>query len=221
MVIQYDVQDFTPKVTSLYLLTGKFSWITATRCPYMHLRIGIWFMKVVSNEEYHRISLVGEDSQGSLNPTPGSTQEYPKIKPFESIVQMLLELHQPWCCDHCPGEPILVPDHPMVKNLFLTSNLIHPCCISMPFTWVLLLSPERERDQCCPSTPLVKSCRPPWGLSSVSTSLDRINPQDLSQSSYVSASRPFTIFQRSFWYYIYIKWKEILRKSGQLKFSIW
>jgi len=40
----------------------------------------------------------------------------------ESIVKMLLELQKAQCRDHCPREPVLVPDHSVVKNLFLNPH---------------------------------------------------------------------------------------------------
>jgi len=40
----------------------------------------------------------------------------------ERVVQMLLELQKAQCRDHCPREPVLVPDHPLVKNLFLNPH---------------------------------------------------------------------------------------------------
>jgi len=41
----------------------------------------------------------------------------------ESFLQMLLELWQAQCHDHCPWETVLVPAHPLVRNLFLTPDL--------------------------------------------------------------------------------------------------
>lgn len=51
-------------------------------------------------------------------------QELPHVP--ESIVQMLLELCQAWCCDHCPGQPVQCLTTPWMKNLFLISNLNIP-----------------------------------------------------------------------------------------------
>lgn len=45
---------------------------------------------------------------------------------FESGVQILLKLQRACCYDHCPGEPVSVPDHLLVKDLFLTFNLNLP-----------------------------------------------------------------------------------------------
>ena len=36
----------------------------------------------------------------------------------ESAVQMLLELWQVQCHDHCPEEPVSVPDHPLGEEPF-------------------------------------------------------------------------------------------------------
>lgn len=33
-------------------------------------------------DQNHRIYLVGRDPQGSVGPTPGSIQDYPKSKPY-------------------------------------------------------------------------------------------------------------------------------------------
>jgi len=64
----------------------------------------------------------------------------------ESIVQMLLELWEAQCHGHFPGEDVLVPDHSIVKNLFLISNL--PNHSFMPFPQILLL--VTRGDQCLP-----------------------------------------------------------------------
>lgn len=44
-----------------------------------------------------------------MSPAPGFTQNHPKL-----------------CADHCPGQPVKGPDHPLVKKLFLTPNLTLP-----------------------------------------------------------------------------------------------
>ena len=36
----------------------------------------------------------------------------------ESTVQTILELWQAWCHDHCPGEPVPVPNHPLGEEPF-------------------------------------------------------------------------------------------------------
>lgn len=61
----------------------------------------------------------------------------------------------------------------------------------MPFHQALSLSPE-IRAQCCPSVsflPLMKSCRPPWGLIAASSGLNKL--RDPSHSSCIFLSRPF------------------------------
>jgi len=72
------------------------------------------------------------DPQGSSSPTPGSTQDHPKFKPcVESIVQTLLELQQLGAVTTALRS-LFHAHHPLVKNLFLTSNLTlpeaAPCC---------------------------------------------------------------------------------------------
>jgi len=82
------------------------------------------YSQTFKNSVNQRISQVGRHPKGSLSPTPGSTEDHPKSYHMtESIVQTLLEIQQAQYHDHCPGEPVLVPDYPLVKNLFLLSNL--------------------------------------------------------------------------------------------------
>ena len=57
----------------------------------------------------------------------------------ESIVQMLLDLWQAQCHDHCPEDLVPVPDHPLVKNVFMISSLNLSCHSFMPSPWVLSL----------------------------------------------------------------------------------
>lgn len=49
--------------------------------------------------------MVGRESQGSNHIS-------------ENTVQAVLELHQTWCHDHFPREPVLVPGHPLSEELF-------------------------------------------------------------------------------------------------------
>lgn len=64
----------------------------------------------------HTIWWIGRDSQGSsiqllaLQRTPWESHRVP-----ERAVQTPLELCQAWCCDHFPGDPLLVPNHPLGK----------------------------------------------------------------------------------------------------------
>lgn len=51
-------------------------------------------------------------------------QEFPHVP--ESIVQMLLELCQAWCCDHCSGQPVPVSDHPLDEEPFPDMQPKHP-----------------------------------------------------------------------------------------------
>ena len=80
----------------------------------------------------HRITeyakLKGIHKDHCVQPLPGRGQHHPQ-EPYrvpESIVQMLPELSQVWCCDHCPGELFLCPNTLWVKNLFLISKLNLP-----------------------------------------------------------------------------------------------
>lgn len=50
------------------------------------------------------------------------TWEHPTLNISESTIQMLLELSQAWCCNQCPGEPVSVPDDPLLKKIFLMPN---------------------------------------------------------------------------------------------------
>lgn len=43
------------------------------------------------------------------------------------------------CHDHCSGEPVPVPNNPLLKNLFTISVMNFPCCSFMPLPQVLLL----------------------------------------------------------------------------------
>lgn len=52
-----------------------------------------------------------------------------KLDPMSvSVVQMVLKVWQAQCPDHCPGEPVPVPDHLPMKDLFTISNLNLSCC---------------------------------------------------------------------------------------------
>lgn len=78
----------------------------------------------------HWMPQTGRESQRSWSPTPGSTQHHPELNPVsESIFQMLL--------DCCPGEP-----SPSGEEPFPYPQPDRPLHSSMPFLWVLSLSPE-------------------------------------------------------------------------------
>ena len=74
----------------------------------------------------------------------------------ESIVQMLLELWEAQCHGHFPGEDVLVPDHSIVKNLFLISNLTLPNHSFMPFPQILLLVTRERRSVPAPPLPIMR-----------------------------------------------------------------
>ena len=134
---------------------------------------------------YHRIV---EGSTKSLSPTPVSTQDNSKFKPY-------VWEHCPnsswtpaaWCCAYCPGQPVPAPDHLLGKNFSLTPSLTLPWHSFMSFPRVPLL-PLECRDQHYPSTSLVRSCRPQSGHPSVFYCLGWTN-----QVIQVLPSRPFTI----------------------------
>lgn len=46
----------------------------------------------------------------------GQPQEF--YRALESVVKTLHEICQASCCDHCPGEPIAVPDDPLGEETF-------------------------------------------------------------------------------------------------------
>lgn len=47
----------------------------------------------------------------------------------DSAAQMLLELRQGWCCDHCPGEPVPVPDTLLLEtNLRYLASVLQVTC---------------------------------------------------------------------------------------------
>ena len=72
-------------------------------------------------------------STRNIDLSPGSTQDYSNDKHMsDSVVQTLIEFWWAWCCGHCPENSVPVPDHPLVKNVFLIPNLnlpdVDPCC---------------------------------------------------------------------------------------------
>lgn len=66
------------------------------------------------------------------------------------------------------GSPFQCPNTLWGKNFFLTSNLTLPCPGFRPFPRVLHWSPEKKSVS-APLLPSRGSCRPQWGLSSVSS----------------------------------------------------
>lgn len=113
----------------------------------------------------------------------------------ESAVQTLLELLQARCHDHCLGEPVPGSGHPLMKNLFQ---------YELPLTQlnVIPLSPvtvtREKRSISAPPLPLWGCCRLPWGLPSVSSSLDWTRKVTL-VAPHIFLSRPFTVFADFLW----------------------
>lgn len=93
----------------------------------------------------------------------------------ESTVQMLLDFWQFSTVTAALGNHFSVSNHSLVKNLFLIPNLTLPdtasCCSLKSFCC-------QQKDQCCPSTPVMKCCR----------------QNGVTCSSYVLPSRLFTVF---------------------------
>lgn len=68
-----------------------------------------------------------------MEPISCSTQDFLKINHMtKSIVQILLELRQSWCCGHLPGETVPVTNLFLMANLnFLQHNFIPLCPIAV------------------------------------------------------------------------------------------
>lgn len=84
-------------------------------------------LKSLSSAQNRRISRAGREPQASSSPTPARRRTAPGIPSLlENIVQTLLELWRDLGCDHFPGKPVSVHNHPLVKNLFLIPSLNLP-----------------------------------------------------------------------------------------------
>ena len=114
----------------------------------------------------------------------------------QSFIQMLLELHEARCRDHCPGQP--VPCLPASgEELFSNTQPDPPLKQLHAVASYHITSPE-NRALRCPSAPceeLQATVRP--HLSLLCPGLN--TPRDLSHSSDVFPSRPFTIFIALLW----------------------
>lgn len=74
-------------------------------------------------KQNYRISWVGRDPQGSLSPTPDSTQGILNLNYIsKSILRMLLEHRQSWGHDHLLGNLFQCLATRLVKNFSLISN---------------------------------------------------------------------------------------------------
>lgn len=71
-----------------------------------------------------------------------------------SVIKLLRELCNGWCCDYFLGKLVPVMTTVSAKNLFLMSSLNFPCQDFIPFACVLLLV-NRER-----SAPASLHCAP-------------------------------------------------------------
>lgn len=109
------------------------------------------------------------------SPTPNSTKNHPKCKSYiwDCYSKGLLNSGRmglwllPWgdCFSAWPP-----PGEEPLLNTYL--NLLW--CSPMPFSHILSLSPE-SRDQHWASSPLLRSCSLPWGLTSASSALGWTN----------------------------------------------
>lgn len=93
----------------------------------------------VPNTYQRIIEYLEMDPQKSLKsdfcPCTGQPQEL-HHEP-ESIVQMLLEIQQAWCCDCFPGETVPVPNHHLGEEPFPNICINHPwhmCKYQIPDT---------------------------------------------------------------------------------------
>lgn len=84
----------------------------------------------------------------------------------KSIIQMLSELWQSWCCDLFTWEPVQWKTTVSVKNLFLRSTVSFPDVASFHFLMSCHWSPERGDQDLPLHFPSWGSCRLWWGHSS-------------------------------------------------------
>lgn len=107
-----------------------------------------WFSWQQKGKDYCSIQRVLEGSESISNwkgliriiksPTPISLEDWIKWNHMtKSNIYMFFELHQVWCCDHFPGEPVLVPNHPLSKESFPNVQLELPWHTFIPFLCVL------------------------------------------------------------------------------------
>ena len=169
-----------PSLTSLlkpcsWSASGNFGdTVNALICCCWSCCVSKWALdlekeKVLSQKNVswnHGILWVRREPQRPQSPTLGLTQDYPTFKVCVAYrCPNTSGTLAAWGCDHCTGDPIPTPDHLMVKNLSLMPRPNLPWCSPMLFPGVLSLPPE-SRAQHWPSSPLMRSCRPPWGLPS-------------------------------------------------------
>lgn len=78
---------------------------------------GFWCSKYRAGcavAQNHRISWTGRDSQGSLSPTPGFTEELPEITP--------------WVWEQCPNAPWALALRAVLTALTALGSLFYPRC---------------------------------------------------------------------------------------------
>ncbi|GAB0194069.1 myocardial zonula adherens protein [Grus japonensis] len=117
----------------------------------------------------------------------------------ESVIQTLLELSQARCCDHFPGEPVPVPNHPLGEEPFPDIQPKPPLSQLHAIPLGSITGHQREEMNACPFAPPREEA---VGHDEVSpqSPLSRLNkPRDFSLSSYVFPSRPFAIFVALLW----------------------
>lgn len=114
------------------MLASSVSTIIAMVCFYRGI-----IQRKLRARWVHRITQNIPSWEEPTKTTPGSTQDHKSSNHmYDRVVQMLLELWQSQCCDHCPGKHVPVPEHPLVKNLFLQPNPVLLWHSSMPFPGV-------------------------------------------------------------------------------------
>jgi len=99
------------------------------------MKIALWHFATKQSQS-HGISQVGRDPLGSPSPTPGSTKDYPKIRPY--VWERCPNppwTPGPWGHDHCPDEPVpcLPPCLPPsgeepFPNTQPDNPMTSPCC---------------------------------------------------------------------------------------------
>lgn len=123
------------------MLASSVSTITAMVCFYKGI-----IQRKLRARWVHRITQNIPSWEEPTKTTPGSTQDHKSSNHmYDRVVQTLLELWQSQCCDHCPGKHVPVPEHPLVKNLFLQPNPVLLWHSSMPFPGVSIAVTREKR----------------------------------------------------------------------------
>ncbi|KAM4793343.1 uncharacterized protein ACIQIH_013099 isoform 1-T2 [Cyanocitta cristata] len=141
---------------------------------------------------------VGRDPQRSPSATPGPAQHHlqePHHVP-ESIVQTLLELCHAWGCEHFPGEPVPVPNHPLSEEPFRNVQPKPPLTQLQTIPSGPVTDHHREEISVCPSTSPHKEA---VDCDEVSPQSPLFQAEQTSSSSYGFPSRPVTILISLLW----------------------